>query len=508
MFAEDHLGDDRLDGVVTYACAGAVTYNIYDVTDAADSDRPSHVATTDRLDIANYEPRQGESLAKEVGVDMVTVTIGGNDTGFAEVLRECMAGRCDQTTLDAQESLTSVGARIEKMLEQVRLAAPGASVFVLGYPYLTPTFVPITCKSLRPDNLLAELGVDPIAIELLYQALYEFEPAAREALYDAIAALYLTGARLTNQVQTTIGALRTAATEFARAVEDAAQDVIQMKLATLVSAAVAFSGAVRASVSEAMAGVGEAALADAEAQQATAEALADTVGALDTLYGNGGDDTIIGGAGNDTLYGGDATRIGALDGNDIILGAAGDDTIYGNRGPDAIVGGAGDDAIVGGGENDILWGGPGTDDLDGHAGNDTIHAGTGNDSLRGGNGDDTLWGNDGNDTITAGAGDDTVWGGPGNDTLWGNTQNDTLWGGPGDDTIWGQGHNDRLHGGPGDDTLNSGAGDDTAHGNAGDDTLDGGNGTDYLNGGTGNDTCTRGHTTTDCEPQTANRGTS
>ena len=127
------------------------------------------------------------------------------------------------------------------------------------------------------------MGVDPTAIELLYQVLYEFEPAARRAIYDAIAALYLTGARLNNQVRETIEALTTAATEFAllvRDVETALQEQIEDALATLVSAAVAFSGAVRASVSESMAGVGEAALANSVAQQATGEALADAVAAL------------------------------------------------------------------------------------------------------------------------------------------------------------------------------------------------------------------------------------
>ena len=290
VFAEDHLGDDRLHNVVTYACTGAVTYNVYD--DRTDSDvtsetnRPSHVAEGDMMN-PDWEPRQGESLAAAGGVDMVTVTMGGNDAGFAKVLEACMTGKCDQSTLDGQESLADIGARIEAVLSQIKLDAPGASVFVLGYPYLTPRYVPIACRSLRPDSLLDAVGIDPIAVELLYQVLYEVEPAARAALADAIAVLYLTGARLTDEVRDAIQDLTDKAEAFAAEVRDAgsaanleARKALQEALTELKSVAVAFSAAVRASVTESMAGVGEAALANAEAQQAAARALADAVSAL------------------------------------------------------------------------------------------------------------------------------------------------------------------------------------------------------------------------------------
>ena len=74
---------------------------------------------------ADWEPRQGESLAAAGGVDMVTVTMGGNDAGFAKVLEACMTGKCDQSTLDGQESLADIGARIEAVLSQIKLDAPG-----------------------------------------------------------------------------------------------------------------------------------------------------------------------------------------------------------------------------------------------------------------------------------------------------------------------------------------------------------------------------------------------
>ncbi len=173
IFADEVLGRSQLlidVTFATYACTGAKTHNIHDPSDpdptpppgaAHDTDRPSGRA---RLGAPVYrptiggddgellhdrdprwEPRQAVSLAAEQemhDVDMITVTIGGNDAGFADVLEACVSplevdGSCgaDDLALTFQE----VEDRVVATLDYLKTVAGQASIFVLGYPYFAPT---------------------------------------------------------------------------------------------------------------------------------------------------------------------------------------------------------------------------------------------------------------------------------------------------------------------------------------------------------------------------------
>ena len=122
VFQRDTLGNDDLGIDVTFAtlaCTGAITHNIYDPADPrgtstidvfAHTNRPSHNApatvptlneTTNMLELVaepGWERRQAAELARwqsllellEQNVDMVTLTIGGNDAGFSDVLDSCV----------------------------------------------------------------------------------------------------------------------------------------------------------------------------------------------------------------------------------------------------------------------------------------------------------------------------------------------------------------------------------------------------------------------------------
>ncbi len=159
-----------------YACTGAITYNIHDprVTSTrlhSETDRPSAAVPEQFPDVLpalpdpNWEPRQAVSLADAHAlrsVDMVTITIGGNDLGFGPVVHKCVDPRSvsdcsadDQTiTFDALEE------RLSAVLAQVKSAAPGSAIFVLGYPYHAPTLVSIpVCTELGLVPLLTE-GID------------------------------------------------------------------------------------------------------------------------------------------------------------------------------------------------------------------------------------------------------------------------------------------------------------------------------------------------------------
>lgn len=71
----------------------------------------------------------------------VTISVGGNDAGFAEVLTECAmpwwAGDCNGAIDDAQAFITSIlPGRLSTLYTEIRGGAPRATVVVVGYPRL------------------------------------------------------------------------------------------------------------------------------------------------------------------------------------------------------------------------------------------------------------------------------------------------------------------------------------------------------------------------------------
>jgi hypothetical protein len=90
-------------------------------------------------------------LGPEVG--LVTLTIGGNDLGFAKVLAHCMTKLdCMDDEFDdqfddgvksgltlrewAEQRLTELSLPVEKLFATLRREAPNARIIVLGYPNL------------------------------------------------------------------------------------------------------------------------------------------------------------------------------------------------------------------------------------------------------------------------------------------------------------------------------------------------------------------------------------
>jgi lysophospholipase L1-like esterase len=75
--------------------------------------------------------------------DLVTITIGGNDVGFAPVVITCTVGTYDacadavQTAHDYTHD--KMAAKLDKTYAAIRKAAPNAKVVVLGYPILFDT---------------------------------------------------------------------------------------------------------------------------------------------------------------------------------------------------------------------------------------------------------------------------------------------------------------------------------------------------------------------------------
>lgn len=112
------------------ACSGATVDEVIDGNDRrAESDR---------------RPSQVTRLARIAGVRLVTVTIGGNDVGFASVLRRCATHlRCDryyaaQGHDRLRSRIDALAPRLVAAYDFIRRGAPGARMVVAGYPRLFP----------------------------------------------------------------------------------------------------------------------------------------------------------------------------------------------------------------------------------------------------------------------------------------------------------------------------------------------------------------------------------
>ena len=182
VLKNEFLGDPTLNIDVsfeTFACTGAETVHIYDPLDPIGTRQPSGAAPA--VGEQGWEPRQSVSLGRVQamsGVDLVTVTIGGNDAGFADVLAACvspvtssgldLSATCASGEVPSVDDLAEVGDDVEDVLRRIKAAAPGASVFVLGYPHAVPCPPGVggcdepasreeidDCKALSAEDILA-----------------------------------------------------------------------------------------------------------------------------------------------------------------------------------------------------------------------------------------------------------------------------------------------------------------------------------------------------------------
>lgn len=104
------------------ACAGAVTDNI-DKTIQLSS------LTQTQLDQLKSSPR---------GNTLITLTIGGNDIGFSSTLTSCITSflSCTRQQATITQSITNLEPRLVQVYKEIRAAAPGADIIVVGYPLL------------------------------------------------------------------------------------------------------------------------------------------------------------------------------------------------------------------------------------------------------------------------------------------------------------------------------------------------------------------------------------
>ncbi|MER6301276.1 SGNH/GDSL hydrolase family protein [Kitasatospora sp. NPDC001539] len=89
--------------------------------------------------------RTGDVLNSQIsvlnsGTTLVSLTIGGNDAGFADTMKTCVLGS-DSDCLSAVNAgkdyaLNTLPAQLDRVYSAIHAKAPNAHVVVLGYPHL------------------------------------------------------------------------------------------------------------------------------------------------------------------------------------------------------------------------------------------------------------------------------------------------------------------------------------------------------------------------------------
>jgi hypothetical protein len=139
------------------ACSGALVGDIFD-EEQTDGDDAGEVVT-----VPSPPVPQVESGLLGEHVSLVTITIGGNDVGFAKSLRFCglldPRKHCFDIPFDPYDEYATdptlerwiddrmgrLRERIADLYRRLREAAERARILVLGYPFLFPERVQATC---------------------------------------------------------------------------------------------------------------------------------------------------------------------------------------------------------------------------------------------------------------------------------------------------------------------------------------------------------------------------
>ncbi|MEU5879060.1 SGNH/GDSL hydrolase family protein [Spirillospora sp. NPDC047279] len=107
----------------------------------------------------------GQLGALGAATTLVTVTAGGNDAGFGEVMQACVlrtADRCKRAVAKAEDYMTTtLPDRLDALYRAIRGKAPRARVVVLGYPRLYTSAA--GCPGLsKPKRTALNRGADSL----------------------------------------------------------------------------------------------------------------------------------------------------------------------------------------------------------------------------------------------------------------------------------------------------------------------------------------------------------
>ncbi len=112
------------------ACSGATVFSLYESQQTLAPDNQSQLSRLQAVE------NQLHTTGTHVG--RVTLTIGGNDIGFAAIIGDCFFREClahfDQNLAQVRD----LRARLVTLINNIETAAPQAQVVLVGYPRLFP----------------------------------------------------------------------------------------------------------------------------------------------------------------------------------------------------------------------------------------------------------------------------------------------------------------------------------------------------------------------------------
>jgi lysophospholipase L1-like esterase len=132
------LGDSFSSGVGTgsYTLSSSCRRGVYAYPWLVAQQRPN----TSLAFVACSGATTADVMATQIGsvtaqTNIVSMTIGGNDIGFSDLIRQCTLGDCSAALDRTRASLATVlGPRLDTVYTATRSRALTASVVVLGYP--------------------------------------------------------------------------------------------------------------------------------------------------------------------------------------------------------------------------------------------------------------------------------------------------------------------------------------------------------------------------------------
>ncbi|MGD8373982.1 MAG: GDSL-type esterase/lipase family protein [Candidatus Woesebacteria bacterium] len=121
------------------ACSGAETENVFKPDDY-------DMMTLQQKASFAFKTEDPQAVNIQPDADIVTISIGGNDIGFADFVQLCLFGDCSSPGDNRRffESVDSLGESLRNVYEQVLQIAPNAKVYAVGYPQLLPSS--LTCS--------------------------------------------------------------------------------------------------------------------------------------------------------------------------------------------------------------------------------------------------------------------------------------------------------------------------------------------------------------------------
>ena len=157
------------------ACSGATTANI---------DR-----TVQMSDLPGTQLQQLKSLPQQ-GRVLITMTIGGNDLGFASVLESCVLSFSSCTSMQSSlsQKITALEPRLVQVYQEIKQVSPGADILILGYPLLVANPANADCH-----NAVVHVGLSGSEMTMLRQLAGQLDSVISQASTQAGVSSTTTG---------------------------------------------------------------------------------------------------------------------------------------------------------------------------------------------------------------------------------------------------------------------------------------------------------------------------